>query len=339
MSRISVNQAAVMESVGVLGLESRPMPHAGPGDVVVRIHTVTLCGSDIHYFAHGRIADFVVDGPIILGHEASGIITSVGSGIDPDRIGEKVALEPGISCRTCRQCLQRRYNLCPGMAFYATPPHDGALQSYVCLPAYLAHSVPPAMPFERAALVEPLAVAVQACRRAALSGGERVLITGAGAVGLLCAQVAASMGAAEVVVTDTDRHRVDTANADFNVEAVPAGKARGPFDRLIECSGSEAALRDGIRMLAPGSAAVLVGMGQHEVSQLPLGWMLVHEISLLTTFRYANAYPAAIALAASGDLRLDGLIGARFPLEEAASAFNRAITDKTVLRSAIRMQS
>jgi L-iditol 2-dehydrogenase len=339
MSRISVNQAVVMESVGVLGLENRPMPHAKSDDVVVRIHTVTLCGSDIHYFAHGRIADFIVDGPIVLGHEASGTIIAVGAEIDPGRIGEKVALEPGVSCRTCRQCLQGRYNLCPDMAFYATPPYDGALQSYVSLPAYLAHSVPEAMPFERAALVEPLAVAVQACRRAGLSGGERVLITGAGAVGLLCAQVAATMGAAEVVVTDTDRQRVDTANAAFNVDAVLAGNARGKFDRLIECSGADAALRDGIRMLAPGSAAVMVGMGQHEFSQLPLGWMLIHEISLLTTFRYANAYPAAIALAASVDLRLDGLIGARFPLEEAAAAFDRAITDRNVLRSAIQMQS
>ncbi|NKX54395.1 NAD(P)-dependent alcohol dehydrogenase [Arthrobacter sp. E918] len=305
----------------------------------MRIHTVTVCGSDIHYFEHGRIADFVVDGPIILGHEASGTIVNVGSGADPGRIGQRVALEPGISCRTCRHCLEGRYNLCPSMAFHATPPYDGALQTFVALPAHLAHPVPDDVSFERAALVEPLAVAVQACRRARLRGGERVLVAGAGAIGLLCAQVAASMGAAEVVVTDTDPGRVETAKAAFGVQAVLADEVQGDFDCFLECSGANRALVTGLRILRPGSVAVLVGMGQQEMSELPLGWMLVREISLLTTFRYANAYPAAIALAASGQIRLDGLIGASFSLEDSAAAFNQARTNKKILRSAIRMQA
>ncbi|GAA3698412.1 NAD(P)-dependent alcohol dehydrogenase [Arthrobacter ginkgonis] len=338
MSNATTNRAAVMTTVGAIEVTERPLPEAGPGEVLVGIHTVTLCGSDIHYFEHGRIADFVVDGPIVLGHEASGTIVGLGAGVDPARLGQRVALEPGISCRTCSYCLNGRYNLCPFMAFYATPPHDGALQAYVALPAYLAHEVPEHLAFEHAALIEPLAVAVQACRRADLQGGERVLIAGAGAIGLLCAQVAASMGAAEVVVADTDSKRVDVANAGFGVHAVLAGDVRGSFDRFIECSGAHAALVAGIGMLAPGTSAVLVGMGQQDLSELPLGWMLVNEISLLTTFRYANAYPAAIALAGSGQLRLDGLIGARFPLDETAAAFGGAQSDKTILRSAIRIQ-
>lgn len=334
-----INSAAVMTSVGNIALQERPMPMPGRGEVLVRIHTVTVCGSDIHYFEHGRIADFVVDGPIILGHEASGTIVGLGPGVDYRKIGQKVALEPGISCRTCRHCLEGRYNLCPSMAFFATPPYDGALQAFVALPAYLVHPVPDELSFAEAALIEPLAVAIQTCRKAGLQGGERVLVSGAGAIGLLCAQIAASLGAGEVVVLDTDSERVETARTDFGVQALLPDEAQGSFDLFLECSGANQALVTGLRMLRPGSTAVLVGMGQQEMSEVPLGWMLVNEISLLTTFRYANAYPAAIALAANGQVRLEGLIGASFLLEESAAAFDQARTDKTILRSAIRLQS
>lgn len=339
MSEQNLNRAAVMTSVGNIQLQQRPMPEAGPGEVVVQIHTVTICGSDVHYFEHGRIADFVVDGPIILGHEASGTIVEAGPGVDRARIGLKATLEPGISCRTCRQCLSGRYNLCPHMAFYATPPYDGALQDYVALPDYLVHEVPEALPFERAALIEPLAVAVQACQRASMRGGEKILVAGAGAIGLLCAQVASSMGASEVLVIDTEPDRVEMAQASFGVQAALAGDVRGTFDRLLECSGANSALIAGIRNLEPGSIAVLVGMGQQEFTPLPLSWMLTREISLVTTFRYANAYPAAIALAASGTLRLDEMVGARCMIEDSAAAFGRARVDRTILRSAIQVQT
>lgn len=333
------NSAAVMKTPGAIEMEERPRPVPAAGEVLIRINTVTLCGSDIHYFEHGRIADFIVRSPIVLGHEASGTVFETGTGVDPARLGEKVALEPGISCRSCRQCLSGRYNLCPSMAFYATPPHDGALQTFVALPAYLAHPVPAELSFDQAALIEPLAVAVQACRKAGLAGGERVLITGAGAIGLLCAQVATSMGAGNVVIADTDPVRVETARSVFGIEAVLSPDVRGPFDRFLECSGAAAALISGIRLLSPGSIAVAVGMGQREMNEIPLGWMLIHEISLLTTFRYANAYPAAIDLAASGKIRLNELIGVGFSFNESGTAFNQARTDKTILRSAIRMQT
>ncbi len=329
------NTAAVMTSVGHLALEQRERPRPGPGEVQVRVHTVTICGSDVHYFRHGRIADFVVDGPLVLGHETSGTVTDVGADVDPARVGERVALEPGISCGTCRQCLTGHYNLCPHMAFHATPPYDGSLQQYVVLPHHLVHRVPDSMSFERAALVEPVAVAVQAVRRAALEGGERVLVTGCGAIGLLCAQVARETGAGEVLLSDADPARVEGARRDFGLAATEPDGVTGTFDRLIECSGADAALRAGIDRLRPGGTAVLVGMGQAETTALPLSRMLVEEISLVTTFRYANAYPAAVALAASGRLRLDELVGARFSLAEAERAFT---TDPSVLRAAVRVE-
>jgi L-iditol 2-dehydrogenase len=327
------NTAAVMTELGRIVLEERPVPEPKPGEVLVEIHTVTICGSDVHYFRHGRIADFVVDGPIVLGHEASGTVVGTGRGVDASRVGERVALEPGVSCRTCRHCMTGRYNLCPDMAFYATPPYDGALQRYVALPAELVHRVPDDMPFERAALVEPLAVAVQAVRRAGLAGGERVLVAGAGAIGLLCAQVAAAMGAGEVVVVDTDAGRVSLARDVFGVTAVMPEELDGTFDRFLECSGAHAALVSGVRRLYPGGTAVLIGMGVDE-GVLPLGWMLVNEITLVGTFRYANAYQAAIQLAAAGAVRIEELIGRRVDLADAAGAFP---TDGTVLRAAVRV--
>lgn len=333
----TINTAAVMTSVGQIELEEREVPEPRAGYVVIRVHTVTICGSDIHYFEHGRIADFIVDGPIILGHETSGTIMSVGSGVAPDRVGQRVAIEPGVSCRICKYCLDGRYNLCPDIVFHATPPYDGSLQEYFEIPGYLAHRIPEDLSFERAALIEPLAVAVQACRTAGSLAGKRVLVAGAGAIGLLTAQVASLFGAADVLITDIDSGRIEVAETEFSLNAALPGDVEGPFDCFIECSGSNIALIEGIKKLSAGSKAVILGMGQDQLSQVPLGWMLVNEISLLTSFRYANAYPTAISFAKHPCLEMDKLIGQTFELDNVAQAFKTSILDKTTLRAAIRL--
>lgn len=333
------NLAVVLQEVGRLQTEDRAVPQPAPGEAQVRVEVVTICGSDVHYFEHGRIADFVVDAPLVLGHETAGVVTVVGEGVDQALVGARVTLEPGVSCGHCQACTSGRYNLCPDMAFFATPPYDGSLQQFVTLPAHLTHVVPAEMPLEHAALLEPLAVAVMACRAARLVGGERVLVTGAGAIGLLCAQVAYALGASRVELSDIDPVRLQRAHEHGVPHTRPTNEIDGLMvDVLLECSGAPAALRDGLAALRPGGTAVAVGFGADPQVCLPLGTMQIREITLTGTFRYANAYPTAIALAHDGRVRLDGLIGASFPLSRTAEALRAAREQPGVLRAAVYPQ-
>ena len=156
--------------------------------MLVEVAAVGVCGSDVHYYRHGRIGDFVVDAPMILGHELSGRIAAVGAGVDPGRVGQRVAVEPQHPCRRCGQCTAGRYNLCPHMKFYATPPVDGALCRYVTIDAEMAHPVPDSMSDEAAALLEPLSVAIATMRKAHVAPGTSILIAGAGPIGVICAR-------------------------------------------------------------------------------------------------------------------------------------------------------
>ena len=173
-------RASVLTGVGSLAIEDRPVPTPAPHEVLVEVAAVGVCGSDVHYYRHGRIGDYVVTAPMILGHELSGRITAVGAGVDPGRVGQRVAIEPQHPCRRCRQCMSGRYNLCPYMRFFATPPVDGALCAFVTIDAEMAHPVPDSMSDEAAALLEPLSVAIATMRKAAVVPGSSVLIAGAG---------------------------------------------------------------------------------------------------------------------------------------------------------------
>lgn len=313
---------SVLRSAGVLAVEEREVPTPGANEVLVRVGSVGVCGSDVHYYRHGRIAEYVVRAPLVLGHEAGGRIVAVGDGVPPDRVGERVALEPGVPCRHCPQCKQGRYNLCPDVRFFATPPVDGAFAEYVTIAADFAHPVPDHLSDDAAALVEPLAVGLWACGKAGVGAGSRLLVAGAGPVGLLVTQVARALGATEVVVTDVAPGRLDAAKRFGATRVVEAGAfdpAGLEADAFVDCSGAEAAVRAGIAAVRPAGRVVLVGMGADEVS-IPLGMLQQRELVLTGTFRYANTYPAAIALAASGSVDLDGMVTGRFGLDDVRSA-------------------
>ncbi len=188
-------RASVLHGPGKVAIEERPVPEPAPGEVLVQIGSVGICGSDVHYYRHGRIADYVVREPLILGHEAGGRIVGVGAGVDPARIGQRVALEPGLPCRQCRECKAGRYNLCPDVRFFATPPFDGTFAEYVTLAADFAHPVPDSLSDDAAGLIEPLSVAVWACAKAGVDAGSSLLISGAGPIGLMTVQVARAFGA------------------------------------------------------------------------------------------------------------------------------------------------
>jgi L-iditol 2-dehydrogenase len=182
-----------------------------PNEVLVRVVSVGVCGSDTHYYDHGRIGRFIVQEPLILGHEASGVIEEVGQDVHQRSVGQRVSIEPGVPDMYCPQCLAGRYNLCPNMRFFATPPIDGAFAEYVVVHAAFAHPIPDIITDNAAALLEPLSVGVWACRKGGVTAGSRVLITGAGAVGLVSLQTALAVGAQEVWVSDVNPSRLAVA--------------------------------------------------------------------------------------------------------------------------------
>src|SRR3712207_6228568 len=204
-------RVSVLYGAGSLGVEEREDPTAGPHEVVVRVASVGVCGSDVHYYEHGRIGSFSVDAPLVLGHEASGVVVEVGEAVTRLQPGQRVSLEPGVPDFTCPECLAGRYNLCHRMRFFATPPIDGAFAELVTSHELFAHPVPEELSDDAAALVEPLSVGLWACRKGQVSAGSRVIVTGAGPVGLVAAQVAVALGAAEVVVSDVNPHRLELA--------------------------------------------------------------------------------------------------------------------------------
>ena len=186
-----VNHAVVLDNIKDMKLKEYPMPKMGSDDCVIEMKSIGICGSDVHYWQHGRIGDFVCNGPMVLGHESAGIVAAVGSGVSNLRVGDRVALEPGVPCENCEQCKSGKYNLCPDIAFFATPPIHGSLARYVAHPAKWCFKLPANMTLEEGALCEPLSVGVYACKeKAKVRNGDTVAVFGAGPIGTICSLVA-----------------------------------------------------------------------------------------------------------------------------------------------------
>ena len=317
-------RVSVLDTDLSLRIEQRVIPEPGPGEVLVQVKSVGVCGSDIHYFEHGRIADFIVEQPLVLGHEASGVVSAVGANVTDLEVGTTVAMEPGVPCGRCKQCRAGRYNLCPDVEFFATPPINGAFCEYVVLPRDFVHPVPSGISFDAAALVEPLSVGVWACQKANVSLGTRVLITGCGPIGAVCALVARARGAEVVAVTDVNPERRAKVE-ELEFPTVDPGEEELPqVDVLLECSGAAPAIDQGIRALAPAGTAVLIGMAPTDSVAVPVGAIQGKEIWLTGTFRYANTYPDAIELIATGKVDLDALVSAHYSLDEVEQALTHA---------------
>ncbi len=331
---------AVLHGIRDIRIEERQVPAPGPRQVLVQVSAVGVCGSDVHYYEHGRIADFVVEKPLVLGHEASGVVVGKGEQVESLTIGQRVALEPGVPCGACRECRLGRYNLCPRVQFFATPPIDGAFAEFVVIDEAFAHPVPDALSNESAALIEPLSVAVWACGKARIEPGVSVLVTGAGPIGLLCVQVARARAASRIVVTDVSDYRLAAARkmgADevVNVRERPLTARDIEANVLLECSGNQAAVESALRCMMPGGTVVIVGMG--EVA-LDIAAFQSKELWVTGTFRYAHAYPASIALAGSGAVQLEGLVSGQFSLDETRGALEAFRNDPKSLKAIVYPQ-
>jgi len=280
-------RASVLDSAHALRLEERAVPSPAADEVLIKVGAVGVCGSDVHYFREGRIGDFVVEQPMVLGHEAGGMIVAVGAVVDPARIGQRVSIEPQRSCRVCSYCKSGEYNLCPEIEFYATPPIDGAFAQYVTIQADFAYEIPDSMSDNAAALLEPLSVGIAAVQKAKITVGSSVLIAGAGPIGIIAAQVAKAFGAERVIVTDPAPGRRELAlrlGATYAYDPSDPAAVDLRVNAFIDASGVSPAIRAGIRSVLPGGAAILVGMGEDDMV-LPVSVITSREIVVTGIFR------------------------------------------------------
>lgn len=331
------NLTAILYKKGDLKLEDKQIPEPGPGEVQLCMQQVGICGSDVHYWQHGAIGDFVVREPMIVGHEASGVVSKLGEGVTTLKVGDRVAIEPGVSCRLCHFCKTGRYNLCLDMKFCATPPINGNLSRYYVHAADFCFKLPDHVSFEEGALLEPLSCGVHACNRGGVTLGSRVLICGAGPIGLVTLITAKANGASEVCVTDINESRLEMAKklgATHTLKVTsrdPREVAQQIHDLMgsapeitIECSGAAPSVQTGVYATQSGGCVVLVGMGQPDV-MMPILNAAVREVDIKGFFRYVNCYPTALAMIASGKVDVKPLITHRFSLEDSIKAFETTL--------------
>ncbi len=318
----STMTASVLLGVEDLILEERPVPVPDPDEVLVRVHSVGVCGSDVHYYRHGRIGPYIVDSPMILGHEVSGVIVATGEAVDRARIGQRVAIEPQRPCRVCEFCRSGAYNLCPRMEFYATPPIDGAFCEYVLIQDDFAYEVPESISDHAAALMEPLSVGIAAAQKGGIKVGDTVLIAGGGPIGIISAQVARAFGAVDVVIADINPARRELA-AGYGVRTVdPATESTEDLGAhvFIDASGATPAILNGIRSVRPGGTVVLVGSADEFPLSVPE--VAMRELNVTGTFRYTNTWPIARDLLASGQVELDSLVTHVYGIEQVEDALS-----------------
>jgi threonine dehydrogenase-like Zn-dependent dehydrogenase len=327
--------SAVLATPGVLHFENRPLPERGAGEVLVSVHTVSVCGSDVGYWRHGGVGTFRGSRPFVLGHEGSGTVVAIGDGVTNLSVGARVAIDPGTPCGVCAACLRGRANLCSAMRYMGSgaldPPTDGLLSSEVVVRAAQCHLIPDAMTLEEAALVEPTAVALHAVRRSEVRAGMRAAVLGGGPIGLLVIQVLKSLGAASVDLVEPDQGRRERA-LDLGADSVHApadlslaGRMRErELDLVIEASGVPESLAFALDITDPGGVIVQVGSLPASEISLRATSVLARELDLRGSFRFLNEFPDALDLIASGSVRAATLVDATFDFKDAAAALEFA---------------
>ncbi|MER9793469.1 NAD(P)-dependent alcohol dehydrogenase [Mesorhizobium sp. M0213] len=329
-------RALVLERQHELKLRDIDLPQTvGPGEVRIKIHTVGICGSDVHYYTHGRIGPFVVEAPMVLGHEAAGTVVGTGEGVEHLKVGDRVCMEPGIPDPNSRASRLGLYNIDPAVRFWATPPIHGVLTPYVVHPANYTFKLPDNVSFAEGAMVEPFAVGMQAAAKAKIAPGDTAVVIGAGPIGTMVAIAALAGGCARAVVADLAQPKLDIAGGyqsvipinvrDKNLAAeVKRLTDDWGADVVFECSGSSKAWETLLDLPRPGGTVVVVGLPVAPVA-FDIATASTKEIRIETVFRYAHQYDRAIALMGSGRVDLKPLISATFPFEDSITAFDRAV--------------
>jgi D-xylulose reductase len=328
-------QALVLEKKGELAIREIKLPTVvGPEDVKIAIHTVGVCGSDVHYYTHGGIGDYIVRKPMVLGHEGAGTIIEVGAAVTNLKIGDRVCMEPGIPNLSSKASKLGIYNVDPEVTFWATPPVHGILTPEVIHPAAFTYRLPDNVSFAEGAMIEPFAVGMHSAARARITPGDVAVVIGAGTIGMMVALAALAGGCSKVIISDISSEKLAIAGGYDGIipvdvrtvnlaDEVATHTDNWGADVVFEASGAPKVFDDILKVVRPGGALVLVGLPPDRVL-LDVNGAIAREIRIETVFRYANVFDRALALIASGKVDLKPLISETFAFSESIKAFERA---------------
>ncbi|MEH7224747.1 NAD(P)-dependent alcohol dehydrogenase [Bacillus sp. JJ1566] len=332
-------KAAVMNKPFEIEIMDIPVPSVSGNDVLVKVMAVGICGSDIHYYEHGKIGRYIVEKPLILGHECAGLVAAVGEKVTKVKVGDRVAIEPGITCGQCEYCKGGRYNLCPEVQFLATPPVNGAFLQYLKHPEDFLFPIPDSLTFEEAALIEPFSVGIHAAKRSKIQPGSTVVIMGMGPVGLTAIAAVKAFGASKIIVTDLEENRLFAAKQlgatdVINVlekepieEILKITNGKGA-DIAFETAGSPKALQSALGSVKRGGKLVIIGLPPQDEIGLNVPLIADSELDIYGVFRYANTYEQGIEFMQSQSSNLLSLVTDKFDLEDTKKAIERARTNK-----------
>ncbi len=339
-------KVAIMTGIGKVELTEREIPKPKKDEVLVKVEYVGVCGSDLHYYEAGAIGANVVEPPFVLGHEAGGTVVEVGEDVTHLKVGDKVALEPGKTCGKCEFCKSGKYNLCPDVIFFATPPVDGVFQEYVAHEADLCFKIPDNMDTMEAALIEPLAVGFHAARQGGAQAGMTAVVTGAGCIGLVSMMALKAMGVSKIIAVDVMPKRLDKAlelaatdvvngrEQDTVAEILRLTDGKGA-DLVIETAGTEITTRQAIQFAKKGSTIVLVGYSASGEMKLPMSLALDKELTFKTVFRYRHIYPMAIEAVSAGRVNLKGIVTNIFDLDDIQNGLDQSVKNKADIVKAV----
>lgn len=343
------NKAFYMTGPRKMEMREIGVPVPKEDQVLIKLEYVGICGSDVHYLEHGRIGDFVVEGDFILGHECSGVVVETGKNAKRLKAGDRVALEPGVPCGQCEFCRSGKYNLCPDVEFLATPPYHGCLMNYIAFPENMAFKLPDNVSTKEGALVEPLAVGLHAAAQGNVRLGDKVVILGAGTIGLVTLLACKAYGATEVTVVDVIEKRLEVAKnlgatrvinakTENAVETMTALTNGAGVDKVIETAGNEHTIKQCPYLVKRGGTIVLVGLAPKDIIDFNFMQIMVKEADIKTVFRYRNLYPSAIGAIADGKINVKGIVTHEFDFEESDKAFDFVIENKNdVVKAVIKI--
>lgn len=346
----SVNKAAYMTDLNQMEIKIEAIPAPGFGEVLVELEYVGICGSDVHYFHDGRCGDYVVNGDFVLGHECAGRVAALGEGVKHLAVGDKVALEPGITCGQCEFCKTGRYNLCPDVQFLATPPVRGCYENYIVFPENMCFLLPENITTREGALIEPLAVGMHAAAQGQVGLGDSVVILGAGCIGLVTLLACKARGAADITVIDVIPKRLEYAEklgaariingkeVDV-IQAIDELTDGAGVEKVLETAGSPVTIQQTPYLVKNGGTIVLVGISAQEKIEYNFAKIMAKEARIESVFRYRNLYPRAIAALSGGMIDVSGIVTHEFDFAEIQQAFECAIHQKDdVVKAVIKMK-
>ncbi len=346
---MKTQKAAFMNGLDNIVIKEIPVPeNIDDKSVLVKLEYVGICGSDVHYFHHGACGPFKVDlnEDFMLGHECAGTVVKTGKGVSTLKVGDKVALEPGITCGKCEFCKTGRYNLCPDVVFLATPPVQGCYEEFIEFPENMCFKLPEHVSTKEGALIEPLAVGFHAAAQGNVSVGDTVVILGSGCIGLVTLLACKSRGAGKIIVTDLVDARLEKAkelgadyvingkDADVISEIKKLTDNKGAV-KVIETAGSAHTIAQTAHIVSRGGTIVLVGLAATEEINYNFAQIMDKEAEIKSVFRYRNIYPKAIEAVASGIIDIKGIVTHEYELENIQKAFTEVVNNKTDLIKAI----